>query len=315
MTVGYIMINTSSNQPLTRIGTASNISQTLKEAETRCRDCKTASPMVCVERCDVWRVKNEIMSVRQKAAEKGHPQRLFNAVKNLRRLKLLDALSEKPRTLTELQKSLKQNGFHHSRSTISLAYVDPLLKAGLVQEDSAKRFKITFYGQKVQSLFHTVVPKASLPMHSCCYEEVVVKELMNRPKTFSELAESVPRKSLARILTRLRTRGLLTAELHKEYVFYNKIKGKPRLSLSPTEKRIFDIIPLEGISSHQISKEARITLRRTYKYLRRLREKKLVFALKKPRTYVLTEQGKEVAAFLGRVNELSSSAVMPLLQR
>jgi len=307
-----------SNQPVRNVSAASYLSETLKKAETYCKDCKTSSPMVCVERCDVWRVKNEIMSVRQKTGEKGHTQRLLNTIKNPRRLKLLDALCEQPRTLRDMQRYLKQFGFHHSRSTISRAYVKPLINAGLVQEDNASRFKATFYGRKVHDLVHVIGREASLPIHSCCYEETVVKKLMTKPRTFDELAESVPRKSLARILMRLRTRGLLNEGLHGEYVFYNKIKGKPKASLSPTEKRIFDIIPLDGISARQLSAQAKITLRRTYKYLRRLREKKLVFALKKPRTYSLTTQGRETAALLDEVERLSSSALstpMPIPQR
>ncbi len=71
---------------------------------------------------------------------------------------------------------------------------------------------------------------------------------------------------------------------------------------------------MEGISAHQLSKEAAITLRRTYHYLRRLRQKKLLFALKKPRAYELTDKGKEIASVLDEVNNLVSSAAMLVLQ-
>jgi len=304
---------TDSNQ--TPGGTETNFSlfDALKQAETHCKNCKVFSPMVCVERCDVWRVKNEILSVRQIAGEKDHVLRLLNAVKNPRRIKVLDALCEQSRSLKDLQAYLKREGFYHSRSTITVAYVKPLIRAGLVQEIGA-RYKITFYGRKVHDMLHRFSREAPFPIHSCCYEEIVIRELMNRPRTFEELAELVPRKSLSRILMRLRDRSLLSERLLSEYVFYHKIKGKPKVALSPTENRIFNIIPLEGISARQLSMNTKITLRRTYKYLRRLREKKLVFALKKPRTYELTVYGKETAALLDEMNQLVSFTVMPVLQ-
>lgn len=304
---------TGSNKPLNQITTAPSLPEALKRAENYCKDCKVSSPMVCVERCDIWRVKNEILSVRQKAGEKRHIQQLLNAVKNARRIKVLDALCGHPRSLKELQKYLRQEGFYHSISTITVAYVKPLISAGLVQEDGA-RLKVTFYGRKVHELIHKIGSVTPLPIHSCCYEEVVIRELMNRPRAFQELAESVPQKSLSRILMRLRTKGLLSERLQGEYVLYHKIKGKPRVALSPTEKRIFNIIPMEGISAHQLSKQAEITLRRTYKYLRRLREKKLVFALRKPRTYTLKVQGREIAALLDEINSLVASMAMLVLQ-
>jgi len=290
-----------------------NLSETLLRAENRCKDCKTASPMVCVERCDVWRIKNEIFSVRQIAREEQHVQRLLNAVKNSRRIKILDALCEQPRGLKELQKYLRREGFYHSRSTIRFAYLKPLITAGLAQENSA-RYKVTFYGRKVHDLLHKIGHGTPLPIHSCCYEETVINELMTRPRTFEELAKSVPQKSLSRILMRLRTKGFLSERLQREYVFYHKIKGRPKVALSPTEKRVFNTIPIKGISARQLSKEARITLRRTYKYLRRLRKKKLVFALKNPRTYELNVQGREIATLLNEMSQLIASTAMPILQ-
>jgi len=287
----------------------------LKQAENSCKTCKTPSPIVCVERCDIWRLKQEILSTRQKASEKGHVPLLLNAIKNPRRRRLLDMLCEHPSDLAELQARLKKEGFYHSRSTIEAAYVKPLVNAGLIREDGG-RFRVTFYGRKVDESLHGVEWGKPLPIHSCCYEEVVVEELAQTPKTFSELAKKVPRKSLSRILMRLRTKGILQLEkIHEDYVFYTKAKGKPKSALSPTEKRILDILPTQGVAARQLSKEAGITLRRTYKYLRRLRERQLVFALKKPRTYKLTDKGQEIAKVLRDVSNLASSTAMVVLQR
>lgn len=308
-------VETNPNRLPDKIANASNVSDALKQAETYCRGCRTSSPMICVERCDVWRLKHEILSTRQTVGQKGHIQQLLNSVKSPRRLTILNALCQGPSNLKDLQAYLKKEGFYHSLSTISTAYVKPLINAGVISEDNG-RYRLTFYGRKIHDFFPPVRTERPLPIHSSCYEEAVIRKLANRPKTFKELAESVPQKSLSRILMRLRTQGLLQAEkAHGEYVFYHKAKGTPKTNLSPTEKRMFNIIPPEGISTSQLSKEAKITVRRTYKYLLRLRQKKLVFALKSPRTYQLTEKGKEIAAILDEVNSLVTSAALLVVQR
>jgi predicted transcriptional regulator len=224
-------------------------------------------------------------------------------------------LCDHPGDLTELQTRMKSEGFYHSKSTIDGAYVKPLVNAGLVRREGS-RLRVTFYGRKVDESLHGIEWEKPLPIHSCCYEEIIVEELAKTPKNFNELAQRVPRKSLSRILMRLRNKGILQLEkMHEDYVFYIKAKGKPQTILSPTEKRIFDSLPTQGVAAHQLSMEARISLRRTYKYLRRLREKKLVFALKKPRTYKLTDKGHEIAKVLKHVSSLASSTAMIVLQR
>jgi predicted transcriptional regulator len=52
-----------------------------------------------------------------------------------------------------------------------------------------------------------------------------------------------------------------------------------------------------------------INIRRTYKYLRRLRDKKLVFALKARRTYELTVQGREILDVLEQIEKIAESSL------
>lgn len=312
--VTHMLTQVRSNQPMGKIQATLDVAEALKQAENRCKDCKTSSPMVCVERCDVWKVKNEIFSIRKLTSEQGHCRQLFNSIKNSRRTRILDALSERPRNLKDLQAYLRYQGFYHSRSTIVLAYIKPLISSGLIREESG-RFKATFYGRKIREIVHQTGLKGLLPIHSCCYEEKVIKQLWERPKAFDELAKIVPRKSLARLLMRLRNKGLLSKRRQREYVFYHKAKNRLKTALSPTEKRVFNLIPEEGMPARQLSAEAKITLRRTYKYLRRLKEKKLLFALKKPRTYELTTAGREIAKSLNEIDSLALSTAMPLIQR
>lgn len=311
-----MLMEVRSNNPLHKIGDARSLSEVLHRAQTHCRDCRTPSPMVCIERCDVWRVKNEILGLRNIVSKEDHPASMLNAIKNRRRLKILEALYRYPRTLRELQAYLRRGGCHHSRSTILAAYITPLITAGLVRKVGAN-YRSTIYGRRVHDLlraFHG----SSLPIRSRCYEETVLKELRNEPKKFDELASKVPRQSLSRILLRLRSRNLLAERLRSDNVFYHRVKRYPRMRLSPTEKRVFDSIPQAGIPVRKLSKQVGISRRRTYKYLRRLREKGLVFALKMSRTYQLSPKGREIADLLIEVEGVATSSLkvpIPTIQQ
>jgi len=163
-------------QRLTKIDQASSLSDALSTAEDYCENCKTSSPMVCVERCDVWRLKHEILEIRRVTGENYHTRQLLNVIKNKRRLRILDALCERSCNVKELQRYLRDSGFYHSRRTIFEAYLKPLMRVGLVREDDFK-FKATFYGRKVHGLLMEHSSLGLLPVHSCCYEEIVLQEL------------------------------------------------------------------------------------------------------------------------------------------
>jgi len=296
-----------SNQSLSKIREVESLTDAFQKAEGYCKDCKASSPMVCVERCDIWRVKHEILEIRRVVGESNHVRQLLNVLKNKRRWKTLNALCERSYSLKELQRNLRENGFHHSRQTIVEAYLKPMIKVGLIREDSVK-FKVTFYGRKIHDTLTGHNSLSLLPVHSCCYEEAVLKELI-KPKTFNELAANVPQKSLSRILMRLRARGLLIKSPRTDYVFYHKVNNKPRMKLSPTEERVFNAIPQAGVPVRQLSILVGINLRRTYKYLRKLRAKKLVFALRMHRTYELTVQGQEIVKILDEIEKLALSSL------
>ena len=266
--------------------------------------------MICVERCDVWKVKNEIVEVSRIIGASGHTKTLLDAVKNARRLTVMEALQERPLNVRELQHQLKKRGYQHSRSTLTNAYLKPLRNAGLIKEDGG-RYKLTFYGRKMREMLQRLGYKNTLPIHSCCYEETVMKELTHGPKTFDELGALVNPKSLSRTLMRLRRRGLIVKKSGGDYVFYHKVKKRAVAGLSPTEKRTFEALPDAGVSARTLSKNVGITLRRTYKYLRRLRAKKMVFALRIQKTYQLTPQGMEIAFVLDEMAKLASQSLSP----
>ncbi len=246
-----------------------------------------------------------------------HIHNLFNAVKNSRRIRVMDALYERPRGTKGLQEYLKTQGYSHSQRTITTEYIDPLVKTGLVKRDGAK-YRLTLYGQKFHDVLSRFDIENPLPPHSRCYEEIVLKKLKEGPKSYSDLSESLTQKSLSRTLKRLIEKGLVTRSGTSEYVFYFRTKKVPKKPFSPTEKRVYKSIPEVGTSARELSEMLSINMRRTYKYLRRLRKRRLVFTRKKPRTYELAPSGTKLADFLEEIAKLvldASRASDFLLQR
>lgn len=278
--------------------------QIIKEADDICQHCESISPMICIERCEIWKAKNDLFEMNGVLCEDGYIHKLLNAVKNDRRQKVIEGLSEHPRSIKGLQEYLKSKGYYHSQQTIADAYVEPLVKTGLVTKDG-NRYKLTLYCRKFLDILNKFSVENLLPSHSRCYEEKLLKELEDGPKSHSDLARSVTPKSLSRSLKRLIENGLATRSKTPDYVFYFRTKKVPKKAFSPTEK-IYEIIPEVGISARELSKEVGINLRRTYKYLRRLRKRRLVFIRKKPRTYELTASGMELANFLEETAKLVS---------
>ncbi len=273
--------------------------------------------MICVEQCEIWRAKNEFLEMNGMLCRRDHVYNLLNAVKNDRRQRVIEALSERPRSIKGLQEYLKSKGYHHSQHTIASEYVKPLVKAGLVKKDGDKH-RLTLYGQKFRDVMNKFNMKNPLPPHSSCHEEILLKKLKDGPKSYADLVESVTQKSLSRSLKRLRENGLVTKSKSPNYVFYFRTKKAPKKPFSPTEKKVYETIPEAGISARELSKEVGINLRRTYKYLRRLRKRRLVFTRKKPKTYELTPSGMKLANFLDETANLvleASKASTFLLER
>jgi len=302
-----MVFEVNSHQQLFQIvDNSENLAEVFKQAENYCQSCKVISPMICIQKCEIWKAKNELLEINKILQESNHPRELFNAVKNKRRLKIMDALSERTYSIRELQEYLKKNGYYHSQRTITNEYLKPLLKVGLIKK-YGNRYSSTLYGRKFHDILSKFNDEKMLPTHSQCYEESILMHLTDEPKSYDELAELVIQKSLSRTLKRLREVGLITKSQSSNYVFYFKTKKEPNVTFSPTETKIYEAIPEAGISARALSKEAGISIRRTYKYLRLLTKKRLVFTRKRPRTYALTLSGKEIAACLEEMAKLVST--------
>lgn len=289
----------------------------LTKADAFCISCTPASPMHCIERCEIWRTKNEFIKTNPVFCRDDHIHDLLNAVKNSRRKNIMDALYELPHGTKGLQDFLKSKGYRHSQRTIANQYVEPLMKTGLVESDGA-RYRLTLYGKKFHDILDLFNAENLLPPHSRCYEEIILKELREAPKSYKDLIESLTQKSLSRSLKRLIENGLVTKSKTPEYIFYFRTKKLPKKAFSPTEKRVYDSIPDVGISARKLSWNVGISIRRIYKYLRRLRKRRLVFTRKKHRTYQLTPDGIRLADFLEETAKLvidASKASCYLLER
>jgi predicted transcriptional regulator len=288
-------------------GNQSGLAQIIGNLEQKCKNCRVMSPIICVSDCKTWRIKNQIRNLHEKIQGSDFLERLFNALKNKRRLRLLDIVTKQHNSLTQLQMQLRSQGYSHSQQTIAEEYIDPMIEVGLVQEGQ-NPYIATLLGSSVNKFVTDFQEfEKVLPAHSECNEEKVLMALLQGPRTLEEIRNAVPNKNAPRVLSRLQKTGLLQTPREKDYVFFFKTRRNPRLSSqSITERKMYDNIPEAGISAKRLACKACISLRRTYKYLRRLKGKKLVFVRKKPLTYSLTDKGRKLAGILKALKDISA---------
>jgi predicted transcriptional regulator len=196
-------------------------------------------------------------------------------------------------------------GYKHSQQTILEEYIAPLIEAGLIVQGQ-NPYNLTLFGCRVNDLVKDFPAlEEILPTHSECYEETALESLHDRPRTYEHMRKVVPVKSVGRVLSRLQKSTLVQTSKEKNYIFFFRTRRDTSLErLSPTENRVYQNIPDEGIYAGKLSNRSGISLRRTYKYVRKLKGKKLVFERKKPLTYSLTDRGVKVASMLKNLRNL-----------
>jgi predicted transcriptional regulator len=211
----------------------------------------------------------------------------------------LKTIAKGRHTVVHLQEELRKAGYAHSRETISEEYLQPLMQVGLAAEAQEQYYATTFGGKLTEVLEDFSDFVDVLPAHSECYEETLLDAMLSGPKTFDDLAAFVSPKIGSRILKRLKTTDLIETPEERDYVFFYRSKRNPEKEVfSETERKVYDGITEDGISAGKLAEKSGISLRRTYKYLRRLRGKKLVFTRKNPKLYSLTEKGKKLAELI-----------------
>jgi predicted transcriptional regulator len=224
---------------------------------------------------------------------------LFNVLKNSTRLQILKTIARGKHSVSRLQEELKKAGYTHSRETISQEYLQPLMQVGLAAEAQEQYYATTFGGKLTEVLEDFSDFVDILPAHSECYEETLIDAMLPGPKTFEDLAAFVSPKIASRILKRLKTSGLIETPEERDYVFFFRSRRDPGKEwFSPTERRVYANILDDGVSARKLAEKTGISLRRTYKYLRGLKGKKLVFTRKTPKLYSLTKKGEKLAQLI-----------------
>ena len=298
-----------------RAAEQASLAETAKKLEQRCQNCKPLSMLECVADCKVWKLKNEFRQLHKIMHDPSFINHLLNTMKNKRRMQILKTLIKGEYSISELQQELKKLGYCHSQETIIGEYINPLIEVGLVEEKQQK-YHSTMFARKTNDVLKDRYDLfEALPSHSECYEEKMLTILFNGPKTYEELERLVPARSIARILKRLKTAEMIETTKEKDFVFFFKTRRDPsKESLSHTEKRVRENLSGEGISAKKLAAKTGISLRRTYKYLRKLKGKKLIFVRKKPRVYVLTEKGLQTITRLQQLSDLVQEATATLSQ-
>jgi DNA-binding HxlR family transcriptional regulator/predicted transcriptional regulator len=282
-----------------------DLSVMLKTLDAECRNCAPTSPLECITRCQVYKLKNELRKLRETMDNPNYIKELFNVLKNQTRLHILNAIVRGRYSVSQLQQELKKTGHSHSQDTINEEYLQPLMAVGLATESRDEYYATTFGGRLTTLLGAFPEFAEMLPAHSECYEETLLRALLSGPKTFEEIESLISSKIASRILKRLRSVGLIEAPEDRDYIFFFKSKRDPgKETFIDTERKIYDSISEEGISAGKLAKETGLSMRRTYKYLRGLKGKKLVFIRRTPKAYGLTCKGEMLATVLQELQQI-----------
>jgi DNA-binding HxlR family transcriptional regulator len=282
-----------------------DLSKMLRSLDAECRNCAPISPLQCITRCQVYKLKNELRKLRETMDNPNYIKELFNVLKNETRLHILKAIVNGRYSVSQLQQELKKTGHTHSQDTLNEEYLRPLMAVGLATESRDEYYATTFGGRLTELLVNFPEFVEVLPAHSECYEETLLRALLSGPKTFEDIENLISPKIASRILKRLRQVGLIQTPQERDYIFFFKSKRDPnKETFTTTERKIYDSIPNQGICAGKLAKDTGISMRRTYKYLRGLKGKKLIFIRRTPKAYGLTCKGEMLASVLQELQQI-----------
>jgi len=277
----------------------------LKLLDEKCRKCTPLTPLECISSCKTWKLKNELRRLRKTIENPGFVKDLMNVLKNDTRLHILIMIAKGHYSARRLQQELRKAGHPYSQFTTVKEYLNPLMEVGLAVEAQDQYYATTFGGRLTKLIEDSANIVSLLPPHSECYEETVLKTLLSSPKTFEDINGFVSQKIVSRVLMRLETLGLVERPMERAYIFFFRSKRDPaKEKFSSARSKVYNGIPDEGISAQKLAEKTGFTMRATYKCLRRLRGKKLVFTRKTPRTYCLTAKGEKLTLLLNELYNL-----------
>ncbi|MGD6809510.1 MAG: hypothetical protein ACQCN3_07420 [Candidatus Bathyarchaeia archaeon] len=273
--------------------------ENLKTLEDMCKHCTPITPVQCISLCRFYKLKNELRNLRNIMNNPSYTTDFFNVLKNRTRLQVFQAINNGKCTLPKIQQELKKSGAQQSQYTISEEYIQPLITIGLVTE-SLSKYSVTTFGVRIIELLDCFEEfTAKLPPQSECHEETLLQLLLSGPKTCEEIKEVISPTIISRILKRLAKTGLINLPTDRNYIFFHKSKRDPALEeLTDSAMNVYQSIPAEGIAADKLAKLVGLSQRRTYKHIRHLKGKKLVFVRKIPLTYNLTSDGQKLASIL-----------------
>jgi len=281
-----------------------DLSGRLKSLNAECRNCAPITPFECLSGCRVYLLKNELRHLWEAMANPSYMKELFNVLKNKPRLHVMQAIVNGTYSLNQLQLELKRAGHDYRQDLLGEECLPLLLEVGLATRvrDNYHATMLAIRLAQVFDAFLEFVDK--LPTRSECYEEALLQALLSGPKTFEDIEALVAPKNVSRTLKRLNSSELIETPKERAYIFFFRtIRDPNKETLTATEQRVCDVVGYEGISAGALAKQTGLSLRRTYKYLRSLKGKKLVFMRRTPKAYDLTCSGKKLALVLQQLQQ------------
>ncbi len=121
-----------------------DLSAIIKSLEANCRGCSPISPLQCIDRCQTYKLKNELRTLRKALANPSYLKELFNVLKNETRLLILQTIANGRFNVGQLQQKLKEAGQSHSQSTICDEYMHPLMAVGLAAQVGEEYYATAF---------------------------------------------------------------------------------------------------------------------------------------------------------------------------
>lgn len=231
--------------------------------------------------------------------KKNETVKAFNAVKNRRRIALLQLLAQRNHSLPELQHGMREHGYDHSQTTI-LGYLNPLLETGLV-ESAVGGYSLTSRGRLVREALTRSSGENPLPENSNCDEEYLLLALGTGNDNYEKVFGPTPAGDFSRTVRRLESFGFVRRDKPASRAVYRRVHVEPKGEPSGAEQRIYGLIPDQGVTVQELSQRAAVSVRRTFKYLRTLREKGIVYAEKPTPKLALTDKGKEYAVLFSTI--------------
>jgi len=106
----------------------------MKSLEDECRNCAPTTPLECISRCQVYKLKNELRNLRETMNNPDYMKELFNVLKNETRFYVLETIVNDKCSVTRLQRVLKKTGYNYSSQGFREEYLLPLIRVGLATE-------------------------------------------------------------------------------------------------------------------------------------------------------------------------------------